>query len=299
METAPTLAGLDVATPGLHPVQLPVDGQTASGLVAIPASGTSSTLVVLAKGFGGDVDQWRPLMQDLASRGALVVAMQYRGPDGAWKVDTAVADTLAATQALQAAHPEVERTILFGYSMGGEVTGLAVARAPTGTYTDWIEGSGVMDLAAEWREVVTFQPAIEAAAGGRPDQVAARYDELSPLRQVQGIATQGLRRAYLVHGSADTVVPAEQSDRMADALAQAGVPVSSIQVITEPGAWACTPEVLACVATGAPDAPANHEAGAGPTALEVLRGLVSGAPQPTVPVEHRFVEGATGSTVSL
>lgn len=285
--------------PGIHPLTLDVGGGAATGLVGVPASGTSATLVVLAKGLGMQAGAWQGVMEDLAARGALSVAMEYRGADGAWKVQAAVDDTLAATLALQRAHPEVRRTILYGFSMGGEASGLLLARAPPGTFTHWLAGSGVMDLRSEWREVVGFRPLIEAEAGGPPGQASASYTALSPVEQAPGIAAQGLRRAYLVHGAADTVVPAEQASRMADALAAAGVPVSYVLVASEPGGWVCTPLVVACAVPPLPDAPAGHEAGLSGVALGILHRLVAGDPEPDAPVQRTVVEGATGSSATL
>ncbi|HEX2066588.1 MAG TPA: prolyl oligopeptidase family serine peptidase, partial [Candidatus Thermoplasmatota archaeon] len=272
-------------------------GQPAHGWVGVPPSGTGTVLVVLAKGLATDATAWRGLMEDLAEAGALSLAMEYRGAASAWKVRAAAADTLAATLAVQQAHPEVRRTILYGVSMGGEASGLLLARAPPGTFTHWLAGGGVMDLASEWDVAVSFRPLIEAEAGGTPAQVPHGYAALSPLAQAPAIAAHGLRRAYLVHGAADTVVPADQADRMAQALARAGVPVSHIVVVSEPGAWVCTPALVACVGTSAPVAPASHEAGASQVALALLRGLVAGRPEPDAPFQRTWVEGGSGVTV--
>jgi dienelactone hydrolase len=294
-----TIASPAFHEPGIRPLTLAVDGVDATGLVGIPPGGTGSTLVVLAKGLGMRASDWRGLMEDLAGRGALSLAMEYRGAGGAWKVQAAVDDTLAATLALQQAHPEIRRTILYGFSMGGEASGLLLARAPPGTFTHWLAGSGVMDLQSEWRDAVSFRPLIEAEAGGTPQQAPGAYAALSPVGQAPGIAAQGLHRAYLVHGVGDTAVPVEQADRMADALAAAGVPVSFLLVASDPDAWACTPIVVVCVAPHLPEGPAGHEAGLSRVAVAILRGLVDGLPEPDMPVQRAIVEGGSGLTVEL
>lgn len=286
--------------PGVHPFTLQVEGEAANGLIGVPADSEATTLVVLAKGFGVPGEAWRPLMQELADRGAASVAMEYRGAPDAWKVRAAVEDTLAATLALRQAHP-FQRVILYGVSMGGEVSGLALARAPPGTYTHWLAGAGVMDLRSEWQEVLSFQSRIEAEAGGTPWQVPAAYAELSPLDQVRSIAAHGLTRAYLVHGAADMVVPVEHAERMAQALAQEGVPVSYTLVASEPGAWVCTPVVVACAPAPLPGGlgPAGHEAGISEVPLDILRGLVAGEPDPGVPYQRTVVEAWSGAYVAL
>ncbi|MCA1811094.1 MAG: prolyl oligopeptidase family serine peptidase [Halobacteriales archaeon] len=288
-----------LAEPGVHPFVLQVGGAEANGLLGVPASGQSATLVVLAKGLGMDAGSWQPLMEELSARGALSVAMEYRGAPGSWKVRAAVEDTLAAALAVRQAHPEVQRVILYGMSMGGEVSGLVLARAPPGTFTHWLVGAGVMDLRSEWEEAVTFQPLIEAEAGGAPWQAPGAYAGLSPIDQVDAIAAHGLKRAYLVHGAVDTVVPVEQAERMAQALAKAGVPVSYTVVASEPGAWACTPLVVACTPSPLPAGPANHEAGLSKVPLDILRGLVKGGADDGPATQRSVVEGWTGVRVAL
>ncbi|HUR62626.1 MAG TPA: alpha/beta fold hydrolase [Candidatus Thermoplasmatota archaeon] len=285
-------------TPGIHGLRMALDGGEALGLVGVPATGSSDTLVVLAKGLGSKVDDWRPLMEGLAARGALSVAMEYRGEPGTWKVEAGVEDTLAATQMMLQAHPELQRTILYGFSMGGEVAGLMAARAPPHTFTHLVVGAGVMDLSGEWRSTVSFQPLIEAAAGGRPDESPGAYAALSPLDHAAALAAQGLQRVYLVHGAADTVVPVDQAERMAQALEAEGVPVSLLVVATEPAAWVCTPLVIACAPTAVPVGAANHEAAVSATVLRVLQERVDGRPDPAAAFERTVVEGATGTSVT-
>ncbi|HUR63897.1 MAG TPA: prolyl oligopeptidase family serine peptidase [Candidatus Thermoplasmatota archaeon] len=286
-----------LTTPGLHAITLAVGGDYTTGYVAVPAGGRATALVVLAKGLGVPAEAWRPFMEELATRGAASIAMEYRGAQDAWKVRAGAEDTLAAAHALRRAHPEATRVILYGVSMGGEASGLALAHAPRGTFTHWLAGSGVMDLRSEWQDAASFQPLIEAEAGATPLQAPAAYSALSPIDQVPAIAAQGLRRAYFVHGAGDTVVPAEQADRMVRALSAAGVPVSHTVILSEPNAWACTPAVIACAATAAPNGPAGHEAGISKVALDILRGLVEGKPDPDAAFQRTWVEGGSGASV--
>jgi pimeloyl-ACP methyl ester carboxylesterase len=290
--------------PGVHPFVLMVGEEAASGYVGVPVGGTASTLVVLAKAFGEAAKDWVPLMQELAGQGHLAVAMEYRGstapwPDPAWKVAAGAQDTLAATLALQALHPEVDRTVLYGVSMGGEVSGLAVAHAPPGTFTYWLEGAGVMDLASEWAELPLFRPMIEAEAGGRPDQVPVAYQGRSPVHTVPSIARQGLTRVYLVHGQGDVVVPAEQGERMYQALRRAGVPVTYYGIVAEPNAPACAPLVLACAPVLLPAGPANHDAGWSAAMRRILHDRIDGRPDTTAPAVRVLFDAVSGTEITV
>ena len=203
-----------------------VDGEDATGRLALPA-GDPTVLVVICHGYGGTARGFDGRLASVANRGWAGVAMDYRGAQSAWKVGTGWRDTVAATLDLQARYPGIQRTIVWGISMGGEVSGLAVAYAPPGTYDYWVEDSGVENLAEEWATVPGFRPAIEAETGGTPADVPDAYRERSPLAQTAGIAAQGLRRAFVNHGAGDTVVTPTQAQEMAAALADAGVPVSA------------------------------------------------------------------------
>lgn len=209
------------------PVVIRMPGYEASGLLATPATGSSGVLVVVAHHLGGTARDFEPLLARLAAeKGAWGIAMEFEGARDAWKIRSGADESIAAALAMQRAHPSIERTILYGFSMGGAVGGVAIAEAPAGTFDYWIEGAGVMDLAAEWAEQPLFQRGIEEETGGSPATAADAYAERSPISRVEEIAAAGLSRVFIVHGAADPVVPFEQAERMFRALGDAGVPVS-------------------------------------------------------------------------
>ncbi|HEV2892029.1 MAG TPA: alpha/beta fold hydrolase [Frankiaceae bacterium] len=203
-----------------------VDGQTATGRAVLPA-GSPTVLVVFCHGFGGAADNFDGYLADVANRGWAGVSMDYRGPQGAWKVGTGWRDTIAATLDLKARYPSIRTTIVWGISMGGEVSGLAVAHAPRGTYQYWVEDAGVENLVEEWATVPGFQPAIQAETGGTPAEVPQAYLDRSPIAQVQAIAAHGLKRVFANHAAGDTVVTPTQAQELTGALAATGVPVST------------------------------------------------------------------------
>lgn len=216
---------------GLRPYVVLSQGQEAAGLVAFPDQPTD-TLVVLAHGWGGNSSLHRDDLLALAQAGFVAVAMDFRGPQGDFKLTTGVQDTLAATFDLQRQYPSIHRVVLYGWSMGGAVALLAAAQGPPGTYDAAYIGSGVTDLAAVWNATPFVRLAVEAEAGGTPSEAAPAYVRLSPVAQAEPIARHGLERVVFVHGVADEVVPLDHATRMAAALHDAGVPVS-LYVVTK------------------------------------------------------------------
>lgn len=214
--------------------QITVDGQTATGLLGVPADPNPTVLIVMAHGFGGAANSFGGDYQWIADNGWLALGMDYRGPQGAWKVETGWKDTLAATLDVQARYPSVTRTILWGISMGGEVSGLAIAHAPRGTYQYWVDDAGVQNLAEEWAEVPSFQGAIQAETGGTPAEVPQAYADRSPALQADAIAAEGLSRAYFFHYPNDNVVPITHARETWSGLAARGVPVSFYSAVGAP-----------------------------------------------------------------
>jgi dienelactone hydrolase len=297
-EPAPALARLLPTAPGVHGFTLAVEGEPAAGLLAVPEGGTAGTLLVVVKGWAGTLDHVRPLLQEVRDAGMLAVAMDFRGPADAWKVDTAAEDTVAATLALRAEHPEVERVVLFGFSMGGAASGMALAAAPPGTFTHWVAGAGVMDLNATWREEPTLQPLIENVTGGKPIEVPSEYARRSPVMLVPAIASSGVQRIHLVHGAGDTIVPTSHQYLMYDALREAGAPTTAYTVVTGNGTWLCV-LVVVCVPQPLPAGPAAHEVGYFGYMATVLWQALLGREEPQDPAIHYAVEGVTGARVRL
>jgi dienelactone hydrolase len=276
-DTGGGAGALGAWTPGVHEIRLLVDGQEATGLLAVPKDAPAA-LVVVAHGWRGDAAFHRPDLERIAEAGALAVAMDYRGPASAFKVRAGVEDTVAATLLVQQAYPDVERTLLYGWSMGGEVALLAPMEAPPGTYDYVFAGAGVTDLAALWSQNPAARPAIERETGGAPVDVAAPYSERSPVARAAELAGLGIQRVFLVHGLADPVVPVDHAERMYDALAAAGVPVS-YYVVTRDRSTGCDPVCL--VVAG----PGNH---------------LAGRLEPMWPfLEHRIAEGNDPSQAAV
>lgn len=240
---------------GPQPYGLVVDGQLATGRAAYPADPAPTVLLVFCHGFGGAASNFDGFLADAANRGYVGVGMDYRGAQGAWKVQTGWRDTLAATLDMQHRFPSVQRTIVWGISMGGEVSGLAVAHAPHGTYQDWVEDAGVEDLVEDWATVPGFEPAIQAETGGTPLTAPQAYLDRSPVAQGAAIAAEGLQRVFIQHAAADNIVTPTQAQELTAVLASNQVPVSTYvaPAVGHIGGWGY--EAVLEKARGLPDWP--------------------------------------------
>jgi hypothetical protein len=232
-----------------HPVSfsrysVAVEGGTALGYLAYPTDVVPTTLLVVAHGCCVAWGGWSASVATgyyrmaawAATYGVAVVGMDYTG-NGHWNVAAGARDTLAATEDLRARWP-IQRTVLWGASMGGEVSGMAVAQRPD-LFDDWVDQYGVTDLAEELlvvgglglTEPTAAHPTQAGSSwildetGGPPGATPEQaWTSRSPAQLAAGM--RGLRHAYLVHGVGDTLVPVSQSLRMHDALVREGIPVT-------------------------------------------------------------------------
>ena len=277
----------------LEPFTVEVAGQQAFGVLAVPA-GDPTTLVVLAHPWAVGTEVFHVDLQRLAHAGVLAVAMEFRGEADDFKVAAGVEDTVAATLALQAEYPSVDRTLLYGWSMGGEIALLAVAQAPAGTYDYVFEGAGVTDLAALWHAFVAARPAIEEETGGPPTDVPDAYRLRSPIERVAELKDKGIGRFFIVHGAGDAPVPVEQAERLYSRMADAGLPVSYYVVTKNQEPWLCTPVVTLCAPTP-PMGVANHEAGGLRLMQPFLDHRIQRLPDPAGGPMRGTYDGETGS----
>jgi dipeptidyl aminopeptidase/acylaminoacyl peptidase len=263
------------------------------GFVGIPGS-DPSTLVVLAHPWGTTADMYGNDLQQLAESGVLAVAMDFRGEPGDFKVRAGVEDTVSATLALQAAYPSIDRTLLYGWSMGGEVALLSAAVAPSGTYDYVFSGAGVTDLEALWNSFLYARPFVEQETGGPPDAVPVEYDVRSPVARVADYKDKGVARFFIVHGAGDAAVPVDQAERLYEAMADAGLPVSYYMVTANQDPWLCVPVVTLC-AGSAPTGVANHEAGGLRLMRPFIDNRIERLPDPAQQAVRGTYDGDTGT----
>jgi fermentation-respiration switch protein FrsA (DUF1100 family) len=225
-------------------ISLAVEHQQATGLLMTPYRHQDGdvrygSLVVFAHGWGDTAASNAAYVEDVVARtGAAAIAMDFRGPRDGWNVRTGAADTLAATRWFKHTHPEIHTTLLWGWSMGGLVSGVALANAPAGTYDYWLSSFGMADDFDAWITLGELDPAAARAvardAGGcNPTRCPHTYVDRSPSMPA---ADMPLRRAFFVHGIGDPVVPVAQTREMAAALRRHGVSSDYTTVLdqTEP-----------------------------------------------------------------
>jgi dipeptidyl aminopeptidase/acylaminoacyl peptidase len=229
------------AEPADRPVAIPAaGGVTLAGTLTVPPGPGPFPAAVLVSGLGpndrdggilpGGRRPYADWARALARRGVAVLRYDKRGigrsggSNLAWlDVRALTADAVVAVRAL-AARPEAAggRAALVGHSQGGDIALAAAARLPS--------ARRVVTLAAPGRPLGELAPASVAlvrplvgAAG------AAATLETDPRRD----AAAARQPALLLHGTADSVVPASDVARLAGARRAAGRPTSVLRV---PGA---------------------------------------------------------------
>ncbi len=208
--------------------------ELAAWLVAPPPGAPDHRIAVLVThGNGGDRSGRLPLARALADRGLTTLLLDYRGYGGnpGEPTEEGLARDADAARAylLGEAGFAADRLIYFGESLGAAVAaGLAVRHPPAGL----LLRSPFTDLAAAGRFHYPFLP-VRAL-------LRDRYPVSEPVSRISVPTT-------VLYGTADTVVPPEQSAAVAAAVARPA------QVIVVPGAghndrlWLDGPEVLAAV----------------------------------------------------
>jgi hypothetical protein len=228
----------------------------ASGRYALPAAAAPEYLVVMFHGHGNDSCSWRNHLRRAAEGGAIAVAMDYTGQrqepieNYGWFARAGAADSIAAAQLFLEKYPSITTVIAFGVSMGGNVSGVAVA-SPDAVRADgsplwdyWIDIEGVNNLTEEYfvaRGVAPVneggaiaQAEIEEENGGSFEEVPERYFEITNTYRAPDMAA--LKGAIIINGLDDGLVPTNQSPEFAAALTVAGVPVHEFGVVLDGGA---------------------------------------------------------------
>lgn len=221
------------------------DGLQMDGILTLPPGREAKGLPVVIFPHGGpssqndaEFDWWA---QAFSSRGYAVFQPNFRGStnqgdaferagDGEWgrKMQTDLSDGLAALAAKGIVDPK--RACIMGGSYGGYAA-LAGVTLQHGIYRCAVAVAPVSDLVAmyntDFNESGTsgvVQQSLVRQLGSR-----SRLSEVSPVR----FAAKADAPILLVHGRDDTVVPFEQSSKMADALHSAGRPYEMVELKRE------------------------------------------------------------------
>lgn len=239
------------------------------GRYALPETATPTQLVVFFHGHANDSCSWRNHLRSVAERGAVAVAMNYTGQtdkdvegfgfveNWGWFVRSGAADSIAAARYFMERYPSITTVFNFGASMGGNVSGYA-AYSPEAVRADcsklwdwWVVAEGVHNLTEEYTGIRTVaeqsadpglqkdaqraKQEIEEENGGTLEDRRPQYEEITNVLHADGLAY--LKGVVLVHGTADTTVPFDQSRQMTDALRGQRVPAHLFPVSPSNHAW--------------------------------------------------------------
>ncbi|MHB9130581.1 MAG: alpha/beta fold hydrolase [Armatimonadota bacterium] len=195
-----------------------------------PLGTTQATPVILAVHGGSWImdDRWlmRPMVEYLSSHGYAVVLMSYRlAPQFTYPAQ--LEDTRAAARWVQAHaeeyHFDMQRFYLLGYSAGGQLAALV----GTQPQADIPRAAGVVLLSAP-QDFTAPMPSLKAKViaqvylDARQDDNPKLYAEASPITYV----TKTAPPFFFIHGTKDSMVPYDQTERMARALRAQQVPVT-------------------------------------------------------------------------
>ena len=227
-----------------------------SGLYSAPRS-RPTHLVAFAHGYRKPATvYWRKHLRETAVRGALAVAMDYRGIGPApnyrgWNVRAGAKDTIVATKYLLRHCRSIKRVVLLGVSMGGNTSGLAVAARPKkpggrGPLFDyWVNVEGATNVTETYLEASAAAPGVQYAAeakadiekemGGTLAERPRQYRRETVIARVDDIAASGVRGVVVIHALEDGLVPYNQSRELATALRAHGVRTDFYTVLTRGG----------------------------------------------------------------
>lgn len=243
-EAYPQLAGVQLANVRQFNYQAR-DKYALLAYLTLPAGGSETNLPLVVMPHGGPHSRDDPgfdwLPQFLASRGYAVLQPQFRGSTGfgvehelagnrQWglRMQDDVTDAVRAVLGAGIADPK--RVCIVGWSYGGYAA-LAGAAFTPDLYACAASIAGISDLPSQigfdvkgsWgRESNIFHDLRRQIGEPTDAQVIAK----SPARAASAIRAPIL----LIHGVDDTVVPINQSQRMAKALAAAGKPFELIEL---------------------------------------------------------------------
>ncbi|MEA2447037.1 MAG: hypothetical protein QOK47_674, partial [Actinomycetota bacterium] len=188
-----------------------------------------------------------------AEHGVIAVAMDYRGTyeqeneDGSvtvrgWFVKEGADDMVAATKLFQGLCPSIEQTVLFGVSMGGNASGLALAKAsaeksPTGgpLFDYWFDVEGAVNVVETYAGASVLAPANEFATFAKADiedemngtfaDDPEGYEDLAVVSHIDEIAQSGVKGVAVIHALEDGLVPYNQAREMVTELVAKQIPL--------------------------------------------------------------------------
>lgn len=210
---------------------------------------------------------WRGHVADTAAKlGVIAVAPDYRKQvndenaqplptSRGWRVAEGAADSIAFANLFEARCKPTGLNVIYGVSMGGNTSGLALAAQPKDPqgkplFDYWVNVEGAANVTETYLGAKALAPAntfaanaaadIEEAFGGTLAEVPDVYAERTVVNRVDDIAASGVKGVVMVHGVADGLVTHDISRQLQLLLRAEGVPVDMTAFVTrsrdsEPG----------------------------------------------------------------
>jgi hypothetical protein len=242
------------------PVTLSVQGQPATGHVAFPRKKPTG-LAVFGHGYGHTSLSWVNHMREAARHGLIAVTMDYRGlqvfPDDngdglphsrGWNAMAGAEDLIAAAQLYQSLC-KIQTVTILGVSMGGNMSGLAVAIAGernitradgTPLFDYWVDVEGATNMLETYaaarlaggadQTAKNAHADIEAETGGTFEQKPEEYRKRTVVARVDDLKASGIAGAIVIHGLDDGLVPYNQSREITGLMREAGIPTEMITI---------------------------------------------------------------------
>lgn len=188
------------------------DGLRVKGMLAEPiAEGVHEGLLYLRGGIK-NVGKVRPArIAQFAAEGFIVFAPYYRGNQGGeGNEDFAGEDREDAfsAYALLKSLPRVRRVHIFGFSRGGVMALMTGIHFPdAASVVTW---GGVSDMSLTYRERLDLRKMMKRVIGGTPDKYPDRYEERTPLYQLEQMTAPVL----IIHGVKDHNVSVKHAYRL-------------------------------------------------------------------------------------
>lgn len=247
------------STDAMRDLQLPMHTGVATGLYALPERKPTG-LVIFDHGYGHTSWSWTLHMKEAADRGLIAVTPNYRGiqigPDSngdglpesrGWDVMAGAQDTVAAAQFFERRCKTIEKIIVFGVSMGGNTSGLAVAMAKDERRSNgkplfdyWVNVEGAVNVIETYFSARVLAPVNEFAAraqedieremGGTFEENPDEYESRAVVNRIGDIKASGVKGVVLIHGVDDGLVPYNQAREMASLLAANEIPYDMFTV---------------------------------------------------------------------
>ena len=217
------------------------DPGTPLGLLSYYKGSTPTRLVVMAHGLNHDVvEHWTQYIVRTTREDVATVTTNYRD-NLQMPVLRGAHDIIAATLHAKARFPTIETVYFLGVSLGGAISGTAIAESlhvtepGEGLFDYWVALEPLTNLFEAHTEAAGAAPEyaafMEDENGGTPMEQPQEYQRRSPVTRTAEMAEVGIRAVAIVHPVNDGLVVYNQAREMVAALVSVGIPTQLTTVL--------------------------------------------------------------------